>query len=501
MSHVRFLASDLLEGREAGGRGDALAEGYVASVFTQVGLSPVEGLSDYRQTFTVLRCELDREGTFLALEQKGRTRIFRLGREVFCSLNNHGDVRVEAPVVFVGYGITAPEYGYDDYAGVDVRGKVVLVLNHEPAEKGEGKKFKGRAPTRYMNPRTKVKIAREHGALAVVVVNDKLNGHPDLDVTLPQRYGEMLARPYLCLLGQQPELPLFYATEEVAEIITEDTGVDVWQRQARIDRRLKPASSILPGKKVVLEVKLAKVERKQIANVIGVVKGRDERLAHEFIVVGAHHDHLGFDSQGRVYTGADDNASGTAGLLEAARLLNNGGKRPARSVLFVSFCGEEKGLLGSSYFISHPPVPLRSIRAMIDLDMIGRNNMDKDENARMFIVFTSAQTPYLGKVARSVASAQSVDLRLAPHLSFRGASDHANFHRTGIPVMFYFSGYHGDYHEVTDRVDKIAPAKMEEVVRHLAEVVRKLAEAPEEKLSFDRSITEEPEKDRFERPY
>jgi len=347
----------------------------------------------------------------------------------------------------------------------------------------------------------KAAIAKERGALAMIIVNDKLNGHPDLDVTIPQRYGEAMARPYLCLPQGESEIPVIYATEQVALSLTERTGVDVWERQARIDRSLEPASAELKGKRVIIEVRLAEVERREVANVMGVIPGTDQRRTGEYILVGAHHDHLGSDSKGRFYPGADDNASGTAGMLETARLLVEREGGLPRSVLFVSFCGEEKGLLGSNYFLAEPPVELSNVKAMIDLDMIGRNNMDKEENEGMFIVFTSAQTPYLGEVVRSIAGEQGIDVRLAPYLSFRGASDHANFHRAGIPVMFYFSGYHRDYHQVTDRVEKIVPGKMEMVVRHLVAVLEELARAPADKFSFDRTIRKAPARDEFERPY
>ncbi|MBI4720372.1 MAG: M28 family peptidase [Chitinivibrionia bacterium] len=496
ISHVRFLASGEMEGRELCERGDALAERYVQSQFERAGLKPPPGLADYRQPFTVLRSELDRENTCVVVENGAERHTFRVDREVLYSHTGFSDLAVRAEVVFAGFGITAPEYGYDDYAGMDVRGSIVLVFNHEPGETGSGEFFKGRAPTRYSNPQVKAEIARDRGAVGMIIVSDAANHAEDIDELIRRRRGSSIEKPYYGLAEHGEELPIFYATRPVSEALLEGTSIDLLNIQKGIDAGMKPASKRIPGRHVELNVRLKSVERRTAANIVGMIEGADPGLTGEFIVVAAHHDHEGVGEGGSVYCGADDNASGTAGLLETMEAVERAAL--GRSILFVSLCGEEKGMLGAAYFVKHPPVA--HIRAAVNLDMIGRNNMNKDENKNMFMVFTSAQTPVLEKLVRA-GRAGEMDVRVAPYLRFTGASDHMVFHQEGIPVVFYFSGFHDDYHTVKDTADKILPGKMAMIVRHLCGLLPALSTVDGAELLFDRSITAEPPKDEFERPY
>ncbi|NIM20228.1 MAG: M20/M25/M40 family metallo-hydrolase [Candidatus Latescibacteria bacterium] len=501
MAHVHFLTSDHLEGRRAARAGDLVTEEYVRSIFVQAGLKPLPGLGDYRQEIVAIEATMDRQGTSLGVVRDEEVPYFRVDREVFCLLNGRSDLNIRAPLVFAGFGITAPEYEYDDYAGIDVEGKVVLVLNNEPGDTSDGDKFRGRAPTRYSFPKMKEEIARRHGAVGMIIVNNAASGHPDLDVSVPKRYGRELREPYFGLEVDEERIPIFFATKPVVDAMLGGTNVDIIERQERIDKRMKPVSASVQGREVILNVQIASVERKEIANIIGYLEGGDAALKHEFIVIGAHHDHLGVGEDGAIFYGADDNASGTAGLLESARILAGEAGRLKRSILFVSFCAEERGLLGSKYFIMQPPISEESLCVMINMDMIGRNNMDKTENENMFIVFTSAQTPALERAVRSEAKALDLDVRVAPYVRFRGASDHSLFHNRGIPVVFYFSGFHKDYNRSTDTIDKIVPNKIVKVVSHLCRFAEALSEDRGIDLKFDRAITVEPEKDPFENPY
>ncbi|MFH1755017.1 MAG: M28 family peptidase, partial [Candidatus Latescibacterota bacterium] len=188
-------------------------------------------------------------------------------------------------------------------------------------------------------------------------------------------------------------------------------------------------------------------------------------------------------------------------LLEAARLLSAEAGGLRRSLLFVSFCAEELGLIGSTYFMEHLPIAKEKIRMVINMDMIGRNNMDKAENEHMFIVFSSAQTPALEAAVRAQAKAMDLDVRVAPYVRFHGASDHVIFHDAGIPVVHYFGGFHSDYNMSSDTADKLVPGKMAAVVRHLCRLVSVVSDDDKLILEFDSSISKEPEKDSFENPY
>jgi hypothetical protein len=501
MSHVRFLASESLQGRRAGQPGDRVAEAYVQAVFEQLGLEPLPALGDYRQEFAALESTLERDSTFLAVTDYKEEIVFRLDRDIFYILNRHSDLQAVAPVAFVGFGITAPEYGYDDYAGFNAEGKIVIVLDKEPGAGSDGDAFRGRAPTRHSFAASKEKTARQNGAAAVIVVSGAAGDHPDFDVTLQKRYRRELEQPYFGVENGEKRIPLIYATHALVEMVRQKTGIDLVLLAKKIDANLQPISTDLSGLWATLNIKLARVEEKKAANIIGYLEGSDEALRDEFIVIGAHHDHLGSLADGTVYCGADDNASGTAGLLESARWLAMESGELGRSVLFVSFCAEELGLIGSKYFIEHPPVPLDQIRLLINMDMIGRNNMDKEENEAMFITFPSAQTPLLAQILRTEAKALNVDVRVAPYLHFHGASDHVVFHDRGIPVIHYFSGFHSDYSSPYDTVDKIISAKMALVVRHLCRVAAAVCRVETMSLEYDESITEEPEKDPFDNPY
>lgn len=501
MSHVRFLASEGLQGRRAGELGDKVAESYVQAVFEQLNLEPIPALGDYRQQLIALESTLDRDNTLLVITDETQSHYFPIDQDIFYILNRHSDLDIEAPLVFAGFGITAPEYGYDDYSGLDVEGKIALVLDNEPGDNSGGDAFRGRAPTRHSFAATKERVARKNGAVGVIVVNNAASGHPDLDVTLPRRYRREMEQPFFGVEQQDDRIPVFHATQALVGKIMDLTAVDLIEVQKRIDKNMKPASRSLPGVRARMSVRLARVEEKKTANIIAYLEGGDEALREEFIVIGAHHDHLGSLADGTIYFGADDNASGTAGLLESARLLALQTGELGRSVLFVSFCAEELGLVGSKYFIEHLPVPREKIRLLINMDMIGRNNMDKVENSKMFIAFPSAQTPALAEILRTEAKELDIDVRVAPYVRFHGASDHVVFHDQGIPVIHYFGGFHSDYSSTEDTVYRINSGKMALVVEHLCRVAAAVCNDAAVNLEFDGSITEEPAKDSFENPY
>ena len=499
MSHVRFLAGDLFEGRLAGAAGDLLAERYIEALYEQTGLKPLPALDGFRQVFIINESSLDPENTYLGLKAGGLTTLFKLGREVFYLVERTADITLSAPVVFAGFGISAPEYSYDDYAGLEVEGKIVLVLDGEPGGPERSDIFRGGAPTRHAFARAKEAAARGRGAVGLVLV--RAGDEPDYDETLPRMYAREMAQPYFSLPGEPEKIPVFYATRPVGRAILEGSGIDIDRRLAQINQQLSPASSPVDGREVVLGVRLASVTAQEVANVAGYLEGADPFLKNEFIVVAAHHDHLGRGVGGEIYHGADDNASGVAGLLETARIFGAGSDPPGRSLLFVSFCAEEQGLLGARYFADHLPVPRAAVRTLINLDMIGRNNMDKPENENMFIVYTSAQTPVLEKLVRSKAEALDLDVRVAPYLRFHGSSDHVVFHDQGVPVVFYFSGFHSDYSRPTDTADRILPSKIARVVEHLHRLVAVLGRDGGIDLSFDDTITVEPKKDEYENPF
>ncbi len=454
--HVEFLASDDMRGRGTGTPGQWLAAKYIASEFARYGLSPIGEEHTYYQRFQIYRRKLGR--TLFVLEEEDEKTIFAY-RTDYQLFEFSGANRVRAEVVFAGYGITAPEYGYDDYAGVDVRGKVVLVLRHEPRENDPKSVFKGTELTEHAYFEAKALNARRHGAVGLLLVTDPVGGHADLS---PQGPGVLINHSRSTEKWQvRPdngleEFPALWVDGRVAHALLRGTGVSLLALQQSIDRRLVPRSFALPKRRVHVSVLLHE-DRLRTENVVGLLRGSDPRLRDEVVVIGAHYDHLG-ERHARIYHGADDNASGTAGLLEIAEAFSEASNPPPRSLLFIAFSAEELGLLGSEYYVDHPLVPLANTVTMINLDMIGRNDPDAVS------VIGSNRSPELH--ALNIASNRDIGLVLKYNgEKYFNRSDHAPFARHRIPVLFYNTEAHADYHRPGDVFEKVNPEKIARISR------------------------------------
>ena len=367
-AHLRFLADPLLEGREAGTRGFDLAAAYVASQFTQIGLKPPGDAAGYLQPVPLKTARLADPPPTLEL-CRGNTCERLAYLDEFSTRPDlaaaHSDAR--APLVFAGYGITAPAFGLDDYAGLDVRGKIVVVLWGRPPElpPEEGAHFG--------NGRTKAELAVRLGAIGLIQL-----ATPRSEIVSPFH----LARQYADTVSMDWLAPDGSGGSDIAGLRVSAT-VSV-QAAPKLVAALAPdylrlvadaeAGRPLPRGDLRASARLVRDTvhgQARSHNVVGLLEGRHPRLKHEFVVLSAHLDHLGHKPgpQGDiVYPGAMDNALGVATLLEVARLLAQG-PAPERSVLFVALTGEEKGLAGSSYFASHPPVPAIALVAAVNIDM------------------------------------------------------------------------------------------------------------------------------------
>jgi hypothetical protein len=373
-------------------------------------------------------------------------------------------VTLEAPLMFVGYGITAPEYHYDDYRGIDVKGGIVLVLRHEPQENDEKSIFAGKQFTVHAGIVNKAINARNHGAAAMILVNDTGN-HPG-------KADELIGFEELA----GPEKMKMAALQVKAAIVDEwlkPSGHTLDQLRQAIDKDFSSHSFALdPALQLSLTVDVDRTQ-KQVANVVAVLPGQDPQLSQQCIVVGAHYDHLGLGGPeslapslaGQIHHGADDNASGTAGLLELADGLTRSDWKPAHTVVFASFAGEEAGLLGSSYYTAHPVCPMNQSIAMLNMDMIGRISHN-----RLYVggLGTSPGFPRLLEQANRTNSMGAFELSTSA--SGYGASDHTSFAAREVPVFFFFSGLHSDYHKPSDTWDKIDAPDGARVVSLVAKV-------------------------------
>lgn len=455
--HVNILASSEFAGRGTGTPGQWLAAKYIASEFSKYGLVPVGHEGKYYQKFQVIKPDL--KSTSFSI-QKNRSTIEFSVKSDFIPFSFSGENKVNAAVVFAGYGITAPEYGYDDYKSIAVKGKIVLVLRHEPQENDPESIFDGTELTRHALFEEKTENAKRHGAAGILLVTDpnghhgSMSPHGSWNSLYPAR--NIKKRWQLEALKTELQFPAVWISGKVAEKILMETGYSLASLQTSIDKLFKPKSFTIPQLKIKIAVTLKK-EVQKTQNVVGFLPGADPRLLDEIIVIGAHYDHVGMKN-GRIFYGADDNASGTAGLLEIAEAFSNMSTRPRRSILFVAFSAEELGLLGSKFYVENPVKPLNKTVAMINLDMISRNRANK------VTVIGSNRSRELHEI--NIAANDEIGLDLVYNGErYFSRSDQANFAKYKIPVIFYNTDAHRDYHRPTDTAEKIDAEKLARVAR------------------------------------
>ncbi len=454
LAHIRFLASPELKGRATGSPELEKAAQYIADQFRADGLKPQ--LQSFRITTSA---RLGKSNRFdFALE--GETQSLQVAKG-FVPINFSSSGKASGGVVFAGYGITAPEYNYDDYAGIDVNNKFVLVFAHEPQEYDPKSVFEGTVYTDHAQLYSKAANAKAHGASGLIIVNDRINHPVDGDNLIP--FGQTEGPADGGILTVQVK-------EDVVKPWFQAVGKNIEETERQIDADLKPRSFPLGRAQVWEDIDLKRAVKSTV-NVIAYLPGETD----EYIVIGAHYDHLGLGEQfslapslaGVVHPGADDNASGTAGVIELARYFSAKPK-PKRGFLFIMFAGEELGLLGSEFYASHPELPLNNAVTMINLDMIGRVREGK-------VYIGGVRTGSTLRAALEGAAPHFPDLRPdTSESSGYGSSDHTSFTAKPVPVIFFFSGLHGDYHKPSDTWDKIDSGRAVEVLQLIADVATRI---------------------------
>ncbi|MEO8348138.1 MAG: M20/M25/M40 family metallo-hydrolase, partial [Acidobacteriota bacterium] len=447
---VRVLASDEMEGRGLGTQGIGRAADWIERRLRELGLAPAFP-GGYRQQFPVKTGVRRGQGNELGGASPDDW------TPLACSSSGAFD----GGLAFVGYGIEAPALSYQEISSVDLRGKVALMLRYEPQEKDDTSRFDGRRPSRWSAIRYKVHRAREAGAVAVVFVTGPLQ-EPEQD-RLP------------VLANDGPEsaagIPVIQVKRALAAKWLGRAGLDLLRFQKAVDADVKPRSLAFVGVRIAGHVALDATHA-ETANVAAKLPGRGE-LAKEAIVVGAHYDHLGYGGNGSmkpneraIHNGADDNASGTAAVLAAAGRLQELVKsaRDRRTIYFVLFSGEESGIAGSSYFVGHSPVGLDRVRAMVNLDMVGRLRDDQ------LIAFGAESAPEWTAALESVAS--PLGLKLTSKGDGYGPSDQTSFYAAKVPVVHLFTGAHERYHTPEDDAGSVnfaGGARVAEMTALLAE--------------------------------
>lgn len=529
---VTYLASDELEGRGVGTQGLDRAADYLASEFARLGLRTDSFDGTPFQKFMIgTGAELGpSESNTLVLQgppEKDGAEPKKLELALsknFTPLAMGGTGKVAAPLVFVGYGITAKDpkknFAYDEYEGVDVKGKVVVIIRKEPQQENKDSYFNGAAPSDHALFPAKIGNAAEHGAAAVILVNDgfdlkqrtaeakkRLGEAMDALVELQTKFKEMkepsaeefakytsraenlaaTVTEYSRLLtgnsdtllpvnftgevGSDRKIPVFFCLRETMDqVIKGSLGKDLAKIEQEIDVDLKPQSKELAGWTASGEAKIHRKES-EVKNVIAVLEGEGP-LANETIVVGAHYDHLGFGGAGSlapwttaIHNGADDNASGTAALLEVAHRLATSGKRPRRRIVFMAFTGEERGLHGSKYYVRNPRFALENTIAMFNLDMVGRLKDDK------LAMYGTGTAKHFDAMVEEISAKRG--FKLTKYEGGYGPSDHHSFYGKKIPVLHFFTGTHTDYHRPSDDTEKLNIDGMRRVTDMLVEVIQR----------------------------
>ena len=459
-AHVRYLASDELEGRLSGTEGNRKAAAYIADHMKQYGLKPAGDNGTYFQTFDFVaavklgsanRCSL--EGKAIA---NGKAEL--MVDSDFRPLGFSSNASVSAPLVFVGYGISAPDAKYDDYKDLDVNGKIVVALRYGPDGNDPHSDL-----NKYTSLRNKTRTAREKGAIGIILITGPAD-YPDDDL-IKLTYDQSFASSGL------PAVSMKRAFLEKL-LTTDGKDLKVLQDQMKKDRQT--AGREIGNATVSLTTDVEYVREKS-SNVIGYLEGHDPTLKDQAIVVGAHFDHLGYGGPGsgslvpdvhEIHNGADDNASGSAALIELEQAFAAEEGSLKRTMIFTAFTGEELGTLGSSYYVNHPFLPLDRTIAMINMDMVGRLE------GKALTIYGTGTSPRWDTLVARYNKDSLFTLKLIP--DGIGPSDHSQFYGKDIPVLFFFTGTHNDYHKPSDDWDKINYPGEEKVARYVFAIVNDL---------------------------
>lgn len=526
---VGYLASDDLEGRGVATAGLGLAADYIGQRFAAAGLNTKLYDGTPFQKFTMVtgaelgpNNRLTLIGPAEKVGESPQTIELKLGFD-FTPMPMSGAGKFDLPLVFVGYGITAPDEKYDDYSGIDVKGKAVIVLRKEPQQNNPHSAFNGVETSPHAPYTRKISNAYEHGAAAIIFCTDEFEIQQRVDQRLKQlnraidelakeqakfqetaapgreqievhrkqvaerldrikRASDSVQGEYDPVLpfrggpeGDGREFPIFHCRREfVDRVLTSALETDLAKLEKQIDEGPTPHSRELSGWRISGEADVKRTEA-QVRNVVGVLEGSGPH-ADETIVVGAHYDHLGRGEPGslargskEIHNGADDNGSGTAVLIEVARQLAQRQERLGRRVVFIAFTAEERGLIGSARYVREPLFPLEKTVAMLNMDMVGRL---KDEK---LIVYGTATAKELDALVDRLG--EKYRFTLTKHPQGFGPSDHSSFYAKQIPVLHFFTGLHNNYHRPSDDTPLLNVDGMRRVAQMVTDSVVELANA------------------------
>lgn len=489
--NLKFLASDSLKGRATGSIENNIAAKFIAEKFKEYNLIPIGNnlntiskkqntleepsfqIEDYFQKFSIIKSKLSNKNQLkLKINSPIRksTISFNYRDDFIVQCRNlFNDISIEAPLVFAGYGINKGEKNYNDYLNadgqkIDVKNKIVVIVDGFPQESDPQSDFSKSKNALYRNPLRKMEVAQELGALAVIVVSSPLKNEPPFNIKYQSRAEAFEKHNFSLPVQNSESIPIIFVSENVAYQMFKETGKSLKEILQKIDSKLTGQAFDFPNLTIEIELKFEK-EIIITQNVVGLIEGTDEKLKNEYIVIGAHYDHVGLgyygamknSDTGKIHNGADDNASGTSALIELAEAFSI--SKPKRSLIFIAFSGEENGLLGSKFYTNYQPLkPLDQTIAMFNFDMIGRNEPE------LLWIGGAFYSDELIKLIQRANDSTKLELLFNTGL-LNFASDQAPFLRKNIPAAFFFTGLHDDYHTPEDDYDKINYDKLERVAK------------------------------------
>lgn len=450
--HIKYFASDELEGRFTGSEKLKEASEYLKNEFESYSLKPLFNGSYFQEYPFIEKLKLGSENILQFSNLfKEKVKIDLALNQDYIPLPFTDNLNCEAAIVFAGYGISSKELDYDDYTNIDVKGKVVIVFRNHPDTENPHSKFEQFSSLRY-----KTSNARDKGAIGIIIINTKEKKDDGL---IQLRYDNA---------SKISGISALQIKRAKADELLGNFGYNVLDLQNKIDSTKTTYSFLLKDAIAHLSTDVNELQGKSW-NVGAYIDGNDEKLNNQYVVIGAHFDHLGWGEQNSLYTGepmihngADDNASGTTGLLELAEKFSSIKDQLKRKIIFIAFSGEELGLLGSSYVANNFPLPIENVSTMINMDMIGRLN-DKND---LIVGGTGTSSNW-----KSILDDKNeYDFNLTFNDEGFGPSDHSSFYGKNIPVLFFFTGTHSDYHKPSDDYDKINSKGEEKVVKYVFDV-------------------------------
>lgn len=496
---LEFLASDWTEGRAVGTKGAYIAADYIASMLKTYGVEPFgdeiysrptreerrAGIrptvsKSFYQNFSLIQFEPGEEQTLSVVSSAVGSESavnFAYQTDFYVRTGSVGQT-AQAPLVFVGYGYKNKDEGYDDLKKIDLKGKIAVLLPGFPGHKDSAsigfEKFapEGRYAQYYLE-RDKITRLKEAGAIAIIQLN--LDNDPTLSWSQNQIYpvkgnyyeaDKPLGSYYntrMTMPGKELDstIPSFTITPRVSNEIVAGTGVDIEVFEKKSAMSLESASQVLEGKSVAFKTTVNS-EIVKARNVVGIIEGKKK---DEFIVVGGHYDHLG-KHDGWIWNGADDNASGTVGVMTIAKAFKATGEKPEKSIIFAAWTAEEKGLFGSSYFVQQAEEKNMNVVLNLNYDMIARNPEGDTLGNQAHMVYTKANSVIGETTTKNIKDHNlNLDLNLRPAEKPSGGSDHAPFAAANIPIFYFMAAMHPDYHQPSDELSKINWEKMTDIIR------------------------------------